>query len=63
MAQEQQRRDLEAMRILAPTKEPRGRINAVDATVANVADVAADAGAESWRGTGRQVGLSLGSLE
>ena len=24
--------DLESMRILAPTKEPRGRINAVDAT-------------------------------
>ena len=28
--------DLDSMRILAPTKEPRGRINAVDATVANV---------------------------
>ncbi|WP_414663353.1 alpha/beta hydrolase family protein [Horticoccus sp. 23ND18S-11] len=31
-AQEQQRRDLELMRILSPTKEPRGRINALDAT-------------------------------
>jgi dienelactone hydrolase len=31
-AQEQQRKDLELMRILSPTQVPRGRINAVDAT-------------------------------
>ena len=32
VAQEQQRKDLELMRILNPTQVPRGRINAVDAT-------------------------------